>query len=118
MKCSRCGTENQADSKFCYNCSEPLNLVSSSDEGIRGRPSSTAKKYAHDKNSTTALLLSLIPIPGIGQFYNGDVIKGLAMLIGSFVLLQTSIGISFLIWIWAIVDAYQVAKGNWELWQQ
>lgn len=24
MKCNKCGSENAADSKFCYNCGAPL----------------------------------------------------------------------------------------------
>lgn len=115
MKCPQCQTENQANSGFCVNCGATLNVAPPPDEGIRGRPTSAAKKYAQDKNSTTALLLSLIPLPGIGQFYNGDVMKGVVMLIGAFALAITGVGY-FAIWIWAIVDAYQVAKRSWGLW--
>ncbi len=116
MKCPRCQTENRADSQFCFSCGAPLNVAPPPDEGIRGRRPSVAKKYARDKNPRKALLLSLIPVPGIGQFYNGDVMKGVFMLVGAFVLLVTPLIGYLAIWIWSVVDAYQVAKGNWSLW--
>lgn len=117
MKCPQCRTENRADSRFCVNCGATLNVAPPPDEGIRGRRPSVAKKYAQNKNSTMALLLSLIPLPGIGQFYNRDVMKGVVMLVGAFFLGSITAGVGYLaIWIWAVVDAYQVAKGNWSLW--
>ncbi|MDJ0707879.1 MAG: zinc-ribbon domain-containing protein [Leptolyngbyaceae cyanobacterium MO_188.B28] len=119
MKCPKCQTENQADSKFCVSCGAALNVAPPPpppDEGIRGRPPSAGKKYAHGKDPTLALILSLI-LPGlaIGQFYNGDVMKGIVMLVGALILSFTILG-SAAIWIWSVIDAYQVAKGNQSLW--
>ena len=64
----------------------------------------------------TASVLSLI-IPGVGQFYNGDWKKGLAMAAGSILLAIPSGGlVSFGVWIWSMIDAYQVASGKWKAW--
>jgi len=62
--------------------------------------------YVRRKEPAVALLLSFF-LPGVGQIYNGDVGKGIAFLIGFWVLIWVGIGIVF--WIWAMVDAYQVA---------
>lgn len=62
--------------------------------------------YVKRKEPAIALLLSLL-IPGLGQIYNGDVGKGVAFMIGFLVLVWVGIGIVF--WIWAMIDAYQVA---------
>jgi TM2 domain-containing membrane protein YozV len=54
---------------------------------------------------------------GGGQFYNGDWKKGLAMAGASILLGIPSGGIVTLaIWIWSMIDAYQVASGKWKAW--
>jgi TM2 domain-containing membrane protein YozV len=59
------------------------------------------------KSPGIALLLSLL-ICGVGQMYNGQVAKGVLMLLGS--LLAWLILLGWVIWIWSMVDAYQTAK--------
>lgn len=123
MKCPKCQTENRADSQFCVECGRSLNVVVRPDEGIRGpRPPSPARRYAQGKDPILAAILSFI-LPGIaiGQFYNGDVKKGLVMLVGAIILGSTGfkvLGIAIWVWpwVWSIIDAYQVAKGNRNLW--
>ncbi len=63
-----------------------------------------------------ATLLSFL-FPGVGQFYNGDVKKGIIMLIVAIALMALTVGIGVLpVTIWAMADAYHVAKGEWALW--
>ena len=59
------------------------------------------------KSPGIALLLSLL-IPGVGQMYNSQVAKGILMLIGWILLWFVWLG--WVIWIWAMIDAYQEAK--------
>lgn len=65
-------------------------------------------------NPILALFLSLI-IPGVGQFYNSDVKKGLVMLgvalFGSWLVLPW-LGMA----IWGAIDAWQVASGTGRRW--
>jgi len=68
----------------------------------------------------TAALLSLIPL-AIGQFYNGDTKKGLAMWGGYFLsVLTAGVGIGIIlffgVWIWSMIDAYSVAAGTGRRW--
>lgn len=113
MMCQNCHTENQKDSKFCIKCGSSL-TASVLDDGIR-RSSSSVKRYAQGKNPTLAAFLSFL-IVGVGQIYNGDVLKGILLFIACVLLSFTVIG-AFGIWGYGIYDAYQVAKGNQSLWK-
>jgi TM2 domain-containing membrane protein YozV len=114
MKCTKCQTENQKDSRFCINCGESLSAVIPVDAGIR-RSTLTTKRYAEGKNQSLAAVLSFL-FTGLGQVYNGDVLKGITMFVGLLILSFTVIG-ALAIWVWSIVDAYQVAKGDKSLWK-
>jgi TM2 domain-containing membrane protein YozV len=66
------------------------------------------------KNPALALLVSFF-LPGVGSMINGDVGKGIGILVGyviSFFLIIVLIGIVGVIgfWIWGMVDAYQGAR--------
>lgn len=60
-----------------------------------------------DKSPGLALFLSLI-IVGLGQIYNGDVLKGILMFIGCLLLWAVFLG--WIINIWSMIDAYSRAK--------
>jgi TM2 domain-containing membrane protein YozV len=62
---------------------------------------------AANKSPGVALLLSVL-ICGVGQMYNGQVGKGIAMLVGSIFLWFIFLG--WVVWIWSMVDAYHTAK--------
>ncbi|MEW6308075.1 MAG: hypothetical protein AB1492_03425 [Bacillota bacterium] len=76
------------------------------------------------KEPYLALLLSFI-VPGVGQFYNGDMNKGFIMLgtavacmILNFTIIGLILGIpgGFAVWVWGMYDAYKGAqKVNAEL---
>ena len=66
------------------------------------------------KNSGIAAVLSFF-ISGLGQIYNGQIIKGLVILVvQSINLALTVILIGWIpfaiVWVWAIFDAYSVAE--------
>jgi TM2 domain-containing membrane protein YozV len=66
------------------------------------------------KNSALALILRFL-MPGLGQIYNNQVGKGVALIVGylvSMLLAIVLIGFVFMfaIWIYAMVDAYQTAE--------
>lgn len=68
-----------------------------------------------DKSPFIAAVLSLL-IVGIGQMYNGEVGKGILMLIGCVVLWTVFLG--WIINIWAIIDAYIVANRKHEAYER
>jgi len=66
------------------------------------------------KSPGLALILSLL-IPGAGQIYNGEVGKGIAMLIvvivcWMFFFLLIPILVAIVIWVWGIIDAHHTAQ--------
>jgi TM2 domain-containing membrane protein YozV len=89
---------------------------------MRGGPVSTStstavgKQYVTGKNPPVAMILSFF-IPGVGQFYNGDMKKGAVMLGAAVVFGALTAGLGWLAMaIWSAVDAYQVATGKSPLW--
>ena len=53
MKCNKCGSENAADSKFCYNCGAPLEAdvqsVAQADPYTPVQPITSAKPQKQKK---------------------------------------------------------------------
>jgi TM2 domain-containing membrane protein YozV len=66
------------------------------------------------KNPALSVLVSVF-VPGVGSMINGDVGKGIGILVGYSVSLLFSlvlIGLPFLVgfWLWGVIDAYQGAQ--------
>ena len=125
MFCSKCGSTNDDAAKFCQKCGNTLAPAGANGHAaqppgggtVRGETAPPGvKRLAVGKNPAVALILSLIII-SVGQFYNGDIKKGLVMLAGTIVLGLLTGGIAILgFWIWSGYDAYQVASGKLALW--
>jgi len=123
MFCSSCGTENAAGARFCAKCGtalattapapaapEPITTVRTSS------PAAVATVSPTGKQPWLALVLSLV-IVGVGQLYNNDWKKALAMFVGAILGIYLTAGIAtFAIWIWSMVDAYRVASGSGKVW--
>ncbi len=57
-----------------------------------------------------ALVLSFF-IPGLGQFYNGQALKGALLFFGAIIFVIFTGGIlTFVVWIYGMIDAYSVAN--------
>jgi TM2 domain-containing membrane protein YozV len=121
MFCSSCGTQNPDSAKFCEKCGTGLTAAPPPPppEDVRARGPIASTHPGHPttgKNPWVALVLSFV-IPGVGQFYNSDNKKGAIMLIGAIVGIAISGGIITIgFWIWAMIDAYQVASGKGKTW--
>lgn len=73
------------------------------------------------KNPIIALLLSFL-FPGVGQIYNGQILKGAIILVAYFGIIFLAIALSFfligiclfvvpvIIWLYAMYDAYTSAN--------
>ena len=126
MFCSSCGSPNDDSARFCHKCgasvggATPPAPPGPDFSTMRGGPASTStavgKQYAIGKNPPVAMILSFF-IPGVGQFYNGDVKKGGIMLGAAVIFGALTAGLGWLaIAIWSTVDAYQVASGKSPMW--
>jgi TM2 domain-containing membrane protein YozV len=125
MFCSSCGTANDDAAKFCQKCGSKLAAAGNApthqapaDDRLRGGgpPRATGeKRYATGKNPVLAAILCLIP--GVGQFYNGDMKKGGIMFAVNVVGNLLTFGWVWLpMVIWSAIDAYQVASGKSAMW--
>ena len=68
------------------------------------------------RNPIIAAVLSLI-VAGLGQIYNGQILKGVLFIVAQIIngaLLYVAIGFITmpLVGLWAVIDAYLVAKRN------
>jgi TM2 domain-containing membrane protein YozV len=124
MFCPNCGAQNADTAKFCEKCGNALAAAAPApphpDTRVRGvEPSPThSNQVVAGKSPGVALVLSLV-LPGlaIGQFYNGDIKKGALMLAVAIIGGALSSGlITIGIWIWSMIDAYQVASGKGKIW--
>jgi TM2 domain-containing membrane protein YozV len=125
MFCPKCGSSNDDTARFCAKCGGPLApAVAGAGETaagagtMRGASSAGGGQVVTGKNPTVALVLSIfLGGLGVGQFYNGDWKKGLAMAGASLVLgIPTGGLVPLGVWIWSMIDAYQVASGKWKAW--
>ncbi len=101
--CSNCGQQIDEEAEICPEC------------GVRqARPVYREVVY-QQKNPGLAAVLSALFV-GFGQIYNGQIAKGLIMMVlyfFSILLILVLIGLitTPLIWIYGIYDAYNTAKG-------
>jgi len=122
MFCSACGAKNEGAARFCLNCGAALGTAAAGPtqaaSAMRGTgPVQSSGGVARsEKNPVVATVLSIF-IVGLGQFYNNDWKKGLAMLGGVILLAVPTAGVAWLgIAIWSAIDAYNVAKGKGKMW--
>ena len=133
MFCSKCGAQNADGARFCERCGDTLG--GGAQPGYAPPPPNPpyaagpvpppppyqaplgpGQYYAVGKEPLLAVLMSFF-LPGLGQFYNGDTKKGammLGILLVSLILISIVIGIAgvFGVWIWSMIDAYNVASAK------
>jgi TM2 domain-containing membrane protein YozV len=100
MYCPRCGYANRYDAQYCGSCS--------------ARMPREAGGAAAARSPGLAAVLSFFWC-GLGQIYNGQIFKGVAMLIVytiSWAMIWLIIGIitTPILWIWGMFDAYRTAE--------
>lgn len=108
MFCSNCGTEMNDTFAFCPKC------------GTRAIKGAGVGSSPFVKNAGISAVLSTI-IPGLGQNYNGQIIKGIPFIICAVALMVLAIAMRMperiavyavygILWIYNIYDAYKSAE--------
>jgi len=92
MYCKQCGSEIIENQEVCQNCGATLNNTKS-------------------KSTTIAIVLSILCV-GLGQIYNGQIIKGIALLFACSIGFIISPILWIIVWAYGVWDAYSVAKGT------
>lgn len=110
MFCPQCGAEVPRGSNFCESCGARVSQdfeQKREEEQTGQKTQSPALK--NQKNAVLAAIASLL-WSGMGQVYNGNLLKGFAFFIGVLIgsLLMVIPGI--IIWIFGIYDAYKTAN--------
>lgn len=99
--CPNCKKETP-EGKFCEHCGGVLQTAQTFQQPPQGAT------QAQKKNPILALILSIIC--GVGQMYNGQILKGVIMLVGCIILASTPIGlIAWILWLYGLYDAYTTA---------
>lgn len=121
MFCSKCGAENPEAARFCAKCGNALALapaapVAAPPLDTMRASGATVPVSPTGKTPWVAALLSFL-ICGLGQLYNNDVKKGVTMFVAAIAGVWLTAGVvTFFIWIWGIVDGWQVAAGKMKPW--
>lgn len=93
--CENCGAELlYEEAEICPKC------------GVRIKEPTSPQK---EKSPGVALLLSFL-FTGSGQVYNGELLKGILFIIGTFVGMLFFFIPGLIIWIFGIYDAYSISK--------
>ena len=103
--------------KYCSNCGEQIDEKAEicPDCGVRQPGATTYQEPVYQqKNPGVAAVLSALYV-GLGQIYNGEIAKGLILIVAYFVsILLTFVMIGFItspiLWVFGIYDAYNTAK--------
>ena len=108
--CPNCG-KNTPEGKFCEQCGASVQTTQTFQQPVAQQPVYPQQPAAakEEKSAGVAAILSFI-FTGSGQVYNGDLLRGIGILvgtiIGSFIFLIPGI----IVWIYGIYDAYTTAQ--------
>ena len=103
--CESCGARIREGDKFCEQCG----AIVPGPAGVPQAPGSFGEVAHPPKNPTLALVLSFF-FSGLGQIYNGDTLKGVAIYFGTLSGAFLFIVPGIIVWIYGIYDAYTTAK--------
>lgn len=112
--CPGCGNKILPTAEICTKCGTCVR----NNRGLRtvDLPKTVdGRVVSGEKSMTIALLMSVI-IPGTGTMYNGKVGKGVIVLVASILLMPILIGL--VVWIYGIVDAYNLTEENNNIWHE
>ncbi len=121
MFCSGCGRQMDAGEQFCPGCGlknpapQSTSMVASAGTGVAPAqiPAQQIIVVA-EKSPGLAAVLSFF-WAGLGQIYNGEISKGIVMMVAyvvSCILMAAVIGFitTPILWIYGMVDAYKTAE--------
>jgi hypothetical protein len=134
MFCSQCGADNPDGARFCGKCGAPMAAAApapapAATDTVRGGGGAAPAPVVVNNSGSgmgavsptgktpwVATLLSFF-ISGLGQMYNSDFKKGAVMFAGAVLGIWLTGGLATLaIWIWSMVDGWQVAAGKMKPW--
>ena len=113
--CENCGNPLGENTTYCESCGAKVGnadpaIATSISGNQRTVPVQTDQETARvqKKNPLIALILSLI-ITGVGQIYNGQVRKGVILLVVFFIVIIIFWPLALIVWLFGMYDAYATA---------
>lgn len=110
--CSKCGSPLDQNASLCSKCDNKVSdsTYMKNNNLSELKPDELVYPFQCKLSPTGAAILSVLVV-GLGQMINGQLAKGLIMLIGGTVIGLITAGIAAIpIWIISGVDAYKCAK--------
>jgi TM2 domain-containing membrane protein YozV len=102
--CPNCGANlPNPEIKFCNECGTQINYLSPVDSK---KPDQV---HSEEKSPWVATICSFF-IPGLGQVYNGETAKGIAVFFGTLIGFFIYFIPGLLVWLFGLYDAYTTAK--------
>ena len=114
--CPECGKKLEEGSDFCSDCGTKVNSESVNDfEKNNESTYEQTKVIIKDEKSPGLAAVFSFLIIGLGQIYNGEIAKGLILLVVSYICIALFFliippFIAVILWVYAIYDAYNTAK--------
>jgi TM2 domain-containing membrane protein YozV len=112
--CENCGKPLGENTTYCESCgakvgnTDPPIPMSTGNQGAVPVQTAHAAAQVQKKNPWISLILSLI-ITGVGQIYNGQIKKGIILLVAFIVVYLIFWPLALIIWIFGMYDAYSTA---------
>lgn len=117
--CPKCGFGDKEikETKYCTNCAEEIDNKAEICPKCGVRQAGYTTQTNEKKSPVLSLILSFL-IPGLGQFYNGHIEKGIILIVGYFLFIFLTVILTFilvgfflaiipfLIWVFGMYDAY------------
>jgi TM2 domain-containing membrane protein YozV len=108
--CESCGAPLKEGDKFCEQCgaATPAAPVSMPPPPPV-QPAAPVQGSNPEKNPILALILSFF-FSGLGQVYNGETLKGIAIFFGTLIGYMIFVIPGVIVWVFGLYDAYTTAK--------
>ncbi|MFA5332428.1 MAG: zinc ribbon domain-containing protein [Methanoregula sp.] len=103
--CPACGAKVPEPAKFCSECGSPLAV-------IPAPPGSSAGPAQEKVEKSTALaVIGSAVFPGLGQVYEGNILRGYIVFLSTFFGFFLFILPGIAVWLYGVYDAYTTAVG-------
>lgn len=108
--CPNCG-KNTPEGKFCEHCGASVQTTQTFQQPAAQQPVYTQQPAAvkTEKSAGVAAILAFF-FTGSGQVYNGNVGKGIGILIGTIIGYFIFVIPGIIVWIYGVYDAYTTAQ--------
>ncbi len=107
--CESCGAPLKDGDKFCEQCGAATPAVPVSMPPPPAKPIMPVEEPYQGKSPILALILSFF-FSGLGQVYNGETLKGVAIFFGTLIGYMIFVIPGVIVWIFGMYDAYTTAK--------